>query len=268
MQVDYLLKKGTKKLNEDAVLIGDDVFGVFDGASSSNSLTYEEEKTGGFLASHIAKEVFQKNDSNLCNLFKKANNQLRLEMKNRKVNLKNKINLWATTLAVIKINFDSFDWIQVSDSLILIIFKDSTYKLLVDNYDHDKETLVLWREIAKQKEKDIKSKLKKELAANRKRMNIDYGVLDGELGAINFSKQGNEKLENVRHILLFTDGLIVPKEDPRKNDNFDKLVELFLDKGLVGWSKYINDLTKLDPYCWRFPRFSDRDDQAGIAITL
>ena len=59
-QVSQIQEKGSGIINEDSILVKDDIFGVFDGASSLNKYIDENGKTGGYLASSIVKEIFEK----------------------------------------------------------------------------------------------------------------------------------------------------------------------------------------------------------------
>ena len=61
-KVDCLSKQGSGRINEDAALIKDNLFAVFDGAGSLVSFVDERGRTGGYLASTIAKGAFSAND--------------------------------------------------------------------------------------------------------------------------------------------------------------------------------------------------------------
>src|SRR5258708_12016432 len=62
MHLDHLLDKGVGKINEDAILLGKNRFGVFDGASSLDAYTDEEGRTGGYLAANIVRDTFENSD--------------------------------------------------------------------------------------------------------------------------------------------------------------------------------------------------------------
>jgi hypothetical protein len=98
-------------------------------------------------------------------------------------------------------------------------------------------------------------------------MNRSYGVLNGEKEAEQFLRSGIEPLENVKQILLFTDGLHIPDKIPQKKKNFDCLVEYYLSCGLTGLKDYVRELEKMDPECKIYPRFKCHDDIAAISIT-
>ena len=64
-------------------------------------------------------------------------------------------------------------------------------------------------------------------------MNRTYGVLNGEPQAMPFMRTGILPLAGVSHVLLFTDGLFLPKEDPCAGPDFQRWARLFLRGGLT-----------------------------------
>jgi hypothetical protein len=93
-------------------------------------------------------------------------------------------------------------------------------------------------------------------------------VLNGERAAENFILSGVEPLEEVAHILLFTDGLQLPTPDPEPLKRFDDLVNNYLRLGLHGLRDRIRAIEDKDPMCRQYPRFKCHDDIAAIAVTL
>jgi serine/threonine protein phosphatase PrpC len=268
MKVSFISDKGSSFVNEDNYLIGDNIFGVFDGATSLDWYIDSDGKTGGLLASSIAKEVFGENKKLLRNLAINANNAIKDKMISRGIDVSNRMNLWSTSAAVVRINDNLIEWLQLGDSLILVIYNDDSYKLIVEDYDHDKETLIMWKELWQKKVENIRKKLNDQILKIRTGMNIDYGILNGEDKMLNFVNEGSLTWKNVKYILLFTDGLFIPKEDPRDQDDFRILIDLFLEGGLEKIKNYIRALENQDPNCWVYPRFKQHDDIAAISITF
>lgn len=130
MQINWVLDKGSRETNEDALLVKDDLFGVFDGGSSVVKYIDSKGKTGGFLAANITKRTFENGSGDLLSLAKQANLRINQKMRARKVDLTDKANRWCTALAVINLGRKSFDWVQIGDCLILIIFKDNWKKFV------------------------------------------------------------------------------------------------------------------------------------------
>lgn len=268
IKVDYIEDKGIAKISEDRILIAENLFGVFDGITGFVKYEDEHGKTGGFLAADIARKTFESNKGNLFDIAVLANKNIREAMINCAVDMSDKLNLWGTTVAVLKVNEDDFDWVQISDSLILIVYNDGTFKVLVDDYEHDKEWLKKCEELAQKQVTDIRSHLQDFLYKTRRESNIGYGVFNGEDEAIGFLKSGKESLENVAHILIFTDGLFIPKSGPDTPDDFQSLVDLFLQGGLKRVKEYVRDLEDSDPNCWKYARLKQYDDIAAIAISF
>jgi hypothetical protein len=268
LKIEQLYEKGSNKLNEDALLIQDNLFGVFDGATSLDKYTDEHGYTGAYIAANITRDIFKKNNASITELAHEANSRIREKMIATGIDISKKINLWSTTVAVVKINKHDFDWVQISDSLILVIYEDGRYKLLIKDYDHDKELLGKWKKLADQKVEKIFDTLHDDLIKNRNRAGVEYGNLDGQKEAANFLKSGTESLKNVKHILVFTDGLFIPKENPQDTEDFDTFTSLFLKGGLTEVRDYVRKVEKDDPNCWKYIRFKQFDDIAAISLTF
>lgn len=272
MTYESIYDQGVGTVNEDALLVDPDnsIFGVFDGATGLDKYINNEGKTGGYLASHIAKETFVRYPSlPLKEVFVQANKNIQESMTISQIDMTDKINLWNTALAVIRIQKShTLEWIQTGDCIILLIYKDKTHKVLVTDYDHDHETNLMWHQLAKQKISSIRSELIDQIKKVRREANIRYGILNGEPESLEFLKTAITPLDNVSHVLLFTDGLIIPKEDPSDPDNFNLLVSIFLEQGLEAVKNYVRKIENGDPESWKYPRFKKHDDIGAIAITL
>ena len=163
MRVSTLSEKGTGAMNEDFHFIDGDLFGYFDGATSLSSRVYENGYTGGFLAANIAGKTFRKNNNTLHNLAINANQAIGHAMETRGVCLKDKRHLWSTSAAVVRLKKEAFEWIQIGDCLVLVIFKNGTYQVLMDDFDHDLATLRLWQERMNGTSEPILSALKDQI---------------------------------------------------------------------------------------------------------
>jgi serine/threonine protein phosphatase PrpC len=268
MIVDSLLEKGIGILNEDVVLIHDSIFGVFDGATSLTDDFLNNEFTGGYLAANIAGEVFKQNNDTLRNLAAKANAEIGNAMRIRGVNLKDKRYLWSTSAAVVRIGDTEFEWAQIGDCLVMLVYDDDTYEILTPGFDHDLETLQLWQKISHKTKETIHSALKDQILKIRAQMNITYGVLNGEKEALSFLHTGSKALYGVKNILIFTDGLFIPKENPELRDDFDLFFQLFQEGGLSNIKKYVRKMEGTDVDCRIYPRFKTHDDIAAVSLSV
>lgn len=265
MRVETLVDDGRKK--EDSLLASKDVFGVFDGAGPLDPFPSQNGKSAGLIASSIAKEEFAK-DGPLVERATLANTKIREAMLAAGADVSRKTSLWCTTAAAIRLRKDAFDWLQIGDSLILVINEDGSFKLLVEDYDHDQEVLSIWKQLAQQKKEGIRKLIDSPLRELRSTVNKGYGCLTGEKEALDFIKEGTHTLEGVKHILLFTDGLFLPKEDPTEGDDWDRFVRIFLKEGLLGLKTLVRSLEAEDPNCWKYPRYKQYDDISAIALTF
>lgn len=266
MEINLVIDEGKRK--EDTCLMKDNIFGVFDGFNSLDRFIDKDGKTGGLIAATIARDNFLENNKDLKELTIEANQRIKERMFALNIDINKKTGLWGTMVAVVRIKNNSFEWVQLGDSLILVIYKDNSFKLLVEDYDHDKEVLSVWKELANQKKENIRELIDSTLRENRSEINEIFGGLTGEEKSISFLKTGEENLENVKHILLFTDGLFIPKEDPLEADDWNMFVKLFLEGGLKYIKDFVRGLEKEDPNCWKYPRYKQYDDITGISITF
>jgi len=267
MKVDFLTERGSGSVNEDQILMAEPVFGVFDGATSLNKYVDQSGKTGGLLASSIAKETFMKNDKSLLALAMEANGSILHAMQQKGIDTGDKLNLWATTVAVIRIAEREIEWLTVSDSIIMVFDTNGRYRLLGKFHDHDIDTLKLWKEYGARKVENISEKLTGPIIENRRRTNIDYGALNGEAEFVQFVQRGTLPLANIAHILLATDGLFVPTEKPEAED-WDQFATLYLEGGLERLRESVREREQSDPKCWKYARFKVHDDIGAIAINF
>jgi hypothetical protein len=267
MRITSITDAGSGEMNEDNFLIKDDLFAVFDGLTGLQKYKSREGKTGGFIAAEIAKKVFERNDKPLAELAKEANAGIRKAMVEKGINVSDKLGLWGTAMAAVKIGNDSLDWLQIGDTNILLI-RDGSFRLLADDYDHDIESLMKWKDLAGKKKKNIRELIRDQLDATRKQSNVSYGVMNGEEEMAGFVRIGRESLEGIRHILIFSDGMIIPKKNPQDKDDLDTLVKLFLRGGMVEVKDYVRKLENDDPNCWEYPRLKQHDDLTAIAVSF
>lgn len=260
IEVNYIYEKGISPVNEDNYYINKDTntYAVFDGAGSLNG------KNGGYKASQIALNSFTNNPKdNLLDQFIDINNTISIEMNNEKVDISLKENLWSTAACAVKINLDKNEvhYAQISDCLIMFLYKDKSYKIISPNYEHDQETLTL-------KSKLSPDDFKKQIIKVRRLSNIDYGLLNGEPGAVGFIYNGSETIEKITDILLFSDGLLIPNPNPLKPDDFKTLISLYCQNGLQEIKDYVRNLQVADPRLTKFPRFKIHDDITAISIKI
>lgn len=270
MKIEIISEKGSGKINEDCFCACENVYGVFDGAGSLIKFADEKQRTGGFIASRMAANIFVKEDKPLHDIAIEANSALKNAMIARSIDTTQGVNRWSTTVSAIRIKENNFEWVSIGDSVIIATKKDATFEVVSPYYNHDVEVLQLVRSLSGKNVGnlwDYEPFLKASIILQNNR-NITYGVLDGSNEAKKFIQSGIMPLENIKSILLLTDGCYIPQENPNGNENFAGTVKIFQEKRLIGLQDIVRQMQKDDPNFWKYPRFKQSDDFTAIAINF
>jgi hypothetical protein len=264
--VETLLEKGSGELNEDVLLEEGDLFGVFDGATSLEKACLPTGLTGGLLAAQIAADAFRQGGQDLYRCAENANCRIDEAIRRNNISRNNRHLRWSTSAAIVRVGAHHFDYCQTGDSLILMIHEDGGHRQLTPETDHDRETLDLWKKSDPSSDATIHDILSDQIREVRLQMNKSYGVLNGEPEAMHFLNHGREDLAGVSAILLFTDGLFIPREHPQQPGDWDSFVRLYRQGGLGKIRDHVRSLQRHDPQCRKYPRFKPHDDIAAIAV--
>lgn len=266
-KIEHVFAQGSGPLNEDCLTCSDNLFGVFDGASSLVPHLFQG-KTGAWWASRLISNEFAKNDASLFELGSRANKQLQLQMTAMQVESKDNLHCWSASAAVCRLNENHIEWLQSGDCQILAITKEGKCRLLTDYHNHDRETLKLWQRLIASNDPEPRKKLRPQVEKVRRQMNRSYGAFNGKPAALDFFRLGRHPIDKIRHLLIFTDGLLPPSEEPGEEPDFCWLAKHFHSGGLQQVMQEIRQLEKSDPHCHRFPRFKQHDDIAAVAISF
>lgn len=266
--IETLLEKGSGPINEDVLACDNNLFGVFDGATSLVQDDLPSGLTGGLIAARLAAESFTENDGELPELAKRANQRIAEFCPDGGPTPEERFRLWSTSLAVVRLDDKHFDYCQTGDSLILVIGKDDTFTVLTPEIDQDRHTLRLWKDTPAPGDMTIHDLLADQIRSVRMKMNVTYGALNGEPAAMDFLRHGSCSLDGIGSILIFTDGLFLPRQEPDQGHDWQTFVELFRQGGLRLIHERIRAVQSLDPRCRTYPRFKCHDDVAAVAITL
>ncbi|MBE1424499.1 serine/threonine protein phosphatase PrpC [Desulfomicrobium macestii] len=261
MKIEHILEQGSGAQNEDYLIMDNNIFGVFDGATSLTGACFEEGKSGGCMASSIAGQVFLRNHHPLVRLGAEANDSIRARMERSQIDLSRRCGLWSTSAAVVRLGDGEIEWFQTGDSQVVFVDRDGGYKVAARREDHDYPTLSMIRERGRSH-----PEVQRLVETIRQGMNRDYGVLNGEREAERFFRTGTEPTCNIKTVLLFTDGLDVPCPAPKKYKDFSCLVSMASELGLEGLRDHVRRQEAADPDIERYPRFKKHDDIAAIAI--
>jgi Protein phosphatase 2C len=267
-RVETLLEKGSGLINEDVLLQDGNIFGVFDGATSISTTDLPTGLTGGLIAAQIAAETFRQGGDDLLCCAEEANRRISRALCPENISHDKRYRLWSTSAAVIRLAGDHFEYCQTGDSLVLVIRKDGSFSNLSPEINHDRETLRQWKDAQVPNGVTIHEALKEQIRNVRMEMNVTYGVLNGEPEAMDFIRHGRRSLNGIAAILVFTDGLFLPREDPDREIDWPAFVALYRHGGIKAIHEYVRSKHCQDPDCRKYPRFKTHDDAAAIAITL
>jgi hypothetical protein len=268
LKIQKIYSRGSGKINEDEFLIKDNLFAVFDGATSLIGYADKRGRTGGRIAAEIAKDIFSQNSSSLKNLAIITNKKIRAAMIKSSINVKNKEEIWSAGFAAVRIKKREIEYASILDCLILVIFKNNSHKLLNPYINHDLTDLISWKKLADRKTKNIRSEMKVRLIKTRKAAGIKYSSLNGLENVEKFLKFGKINLKNIKSIILFTDGFLLPKRDPEREEDWKTFVKLYQARGIKGVLDYVRRLEATDPNCWKYPRVKQYDDATAVSIDL
>ena len=265
--VETLHEQGSGEQNEDVLLWSEALFGVFDGATSLDKYCDPDGATGGLCAASIAAATFENHSGSLPQAAEEANRLLREKQIRCGIPLDQRQRLWSTSMAVIRMHATTFEYCHTGDSMIMLLYRDGGHSLLSPELDIDSQTLELWRNIASDNQ-PIHSLLADQITKVRLQMNVTYGVLNGEPESIHFLCHGRASLAGVSDILLFTDGLLLPKAEPGRPSDWGAFAGLYRKGGLAAIRNHVRALQREDLTCRRYPRFKAHDDIAAIAISV
>jgi serine/threonine protein phosphatase PrpC len=267
-QVTSLHETGVRKLNEASLLINEklSVFGVFDGASSLDKYLSADGKTGAYLASNKAAEVFAGPHTNLAEALQAADQAIDQLHKQSSIDTSDRVNRFSTTVAAVKISEDQAELLQVGDSVIIVIYKDGSAKAPLGYHDHDLEVMRKWRKLADEGQTNIRQLVAEDVIQLRRTGNTEYGTLNGDGAAKKFMQTLILDLKDVASILIITDGMFVPKTDPETGEDWNYYAKLYKEGGLEKIYQTVREIEKSDPELIKYPRYKLHDDASGVAI--
>ena len=266
-RVTTLHEQGSGSCNEDVLLHGDNLCGVFDGATSLAGTTSLNSIPGGLRAASLAAETFRRQTGSLAQTAEEANHRIRAAQGYARIPQDRRLHLWSTSLAVVRLDHASFEYCHTGDCMIMLLHHDSGHTLLTPELDIDSSTLELWRQ-SDGTGYDIHSLLAGQIAGVRLQMNRSYGVLNGEPEAVDFLRHGRHSLAGVSDILLFTDGLMLPKADPGHPTDWHRFAAIYRRGGLAALRDHVRAAQESDPACRLYPRFKMHDDIAAVAVSF
>lgn len=268
MHIEIIHSQGSGVMNEDHYLIRDMRFGVFDGMTSLQKYVSPAGKTGGYLASRNTRDVFAR-EGDLDSLAMTANYEIGQMMGLAEIDRSDPCNLWGTSAAVVDIDQEANElrWLKIYDSKILLVY-EAHHTFLGRTHDHDVPSLQLLKMLSTEDSPMENPGMIAEIERVRRLMNQDYGCINGSSNVGNYIDSDSLPLGGLQSVILFTDGLEYPKEDPLAENDWNRFVKGYREFGLRGLANGVRMMESLDPNCKKYPRFKQHDDIAAIAVTL
>lgn len=283
---ETIYEKGSGKENEDGFVINKEagLFAVLDGATAlvKNNVT-------GATASSIVKAVLDKenHEGNLLTTILKANRILGTrvleyfkEQGYKNVESIPKVERSTTGAIAIKIHHNRLEYVQAGDCMLFVQYENGEIRTLT--YDQ----VSALDQLSIEKAQEVHSKLEKQepkgdihqivrerilpiIKKNRNMLNTDqgYGILDGSKEAERFLESGSITLNNVKKILLLSDGLQLPNVKAGGIACWEETAKLAFDKGLEHLYQTVQGMEDSDPEGKVYPRLKPSDDKTGILIT-
>lgn len=273
VRVSSLCEVGIREINEDAVYIDETrkLFAVFDGVSSLDGYEDSQGKTGGYIASHTGVEVFRSSHGEgLKALFIAANNEVERLHEEAGIDTSDPIHRFGTTAAVVQIHPNSVELLQCADSIVLVINNEGKARVPLGYHDQDLPAMLEWQRLIQSgiAPAEVHARVRPMTIEKRREVNKTFGTLNGDPRAEKFALHAVIPIENIKHILLLTDGMYLPKEDPAAEEDWQRYADIFLESGLRGLFDTVRSLENSDPDLTRYPRYKLHDDASGIALSL
>ncbi|MBL3582387.1 protein phosphatase 2C domain-containing protein [Oleidesulfovibrio alaskensis] len=266
---------GSGKENEDRLIAAGNCFAVVDGASSLDGSLYDGH-TGAWNAACCVSAALERgfalqDEPSLTGIMQRANAYLARQMASYGIDTsapQDRLRLWSASAAALRLTENSAQWAQIGDCRVMFIDTSGRWHMPARNYDHDRLTMIRWKQLSRAGVRDIRAALHDQIVSVRRSMNRTFGVLNGEPEMSRFLQYGEMSLDGIAHILLFTDGLSLPEAAPEYGTSFGDLARAYLTRGLEGLHRHIHALQSQDPDCRMFPRFKCHDDVAAVALTM
>ncbi len=277
MKIEHLTVQGCNEWNEDALILNERerIYGVLDGATSLSSAVGVE--TGGYLASRIAKEVFETSElpagcAPLRSLVLKANERIRMAMLERGVDVNDKNALWAAGIVVVRIGEHQIEYAQTGDCMLVAVYKDGTVRTVThDQVDHfDEKSRLLWERYSKEglPPDEVRSRVYETIKQNRLKTNTSegYAILNGEPELEHYVEHGGLNRIQLSSLLVLTDGLFLPRKSGEPTPSMSDMVALIDEKGLSGYVDWLIANEYDESQQGKYTRLKVADDKTAIRI--
>jgi serine/threonine protein phosphatase PrpC len=275
-----------EKPNEDAFAVAVDgeylIAGVFDGTTSLKPIKSLGDQSGARFAAHFLKSEFANLDP------KSAARQMLLEL-NRKIlekslqfegaSLSDTHTLPASGGTMVKIEMDKnlISFAHLHDSCGVKYYKDGRSEVFTDDKNHkfDARMFDLIAQIAK--EKDVTPKVARQdervkqaliqmfIERNNNPDGTGNGLINGDPNMEQYIYSGSFGSEDLKAVLLCTDGLVPQGWSINEHEDRMKILNLVEKDGFQGLFTVKRQSEDNDPD-WNHIRYKHSDDATGLLI--
>lgn len=266
--VTRITEQGSIIHNEDRYLIKNNVFAVLDGATNVGRELSIYEMTPGEFAAETLRESLDETDG--------IEDGLRLA--NTKIDdgirqfffEPTKQDRFSSTATVVRINENNtLDYWNVADSFFFLINKEGKVVVPFDLYEFDRNNLIELKKRLDNKDiEDPIEEMREIILTSKNEANKSYAVFNGEQEVFNLMKKGSVDLTNIATVVLFTDGMNYPSEDPTMPTDYQAMADLYLEGGVEHMLDTVREMEEEDPEFKKYPRFKMHDDATVIAVDL
>lgn len=291
MNVEMTYEIGSNPTNEDAYVINEtnNIFSAIDGATGLGGLS-------GKIAAETIGHALNRYSTfdTLLDCIKKGNNDLGVKTNKEfgsTIESIPKENRSTCGIAAIKINDKNLEYVHAGDCMIFIKYQDGEIRSLthehlfkldsvaiemmhgkiMDRYKQGKIPNENNEEDVKKFLNEIRAEILPTLIENRKKLNTKngYSIIDGSLEAMDYVEFGKVPLLNITEILLLTDGMQLPSQNPTVGYSiWTESAKYAFNHGVETLKKHIIQLEQSDKICIKYPRLKLADDKTGILIKL
>ncbi|NBD24451.1 protein phosphatase 2C domain-containing protein [Paenibacillus glycinis] len=281
MKLNVRTQQGVGAWNEDAVVCEESLglFGVLDGATSLAPYRGPGGETGGYLAAQEAAAACIREGhagTGLPEIMTQANARLRAAMGEAGISPDIPEALWSACAVLVRVGSKWIEYAQLGDCMLAVYYADGTIRIAThDQLAHvDDRTKAAWQEgvaAGLTSSAELWAHARSQIVAGRALANRTggYGVLNGDDACADFVEYGRISVSNVVSLLLFSDGLYMPKPPGESDrDSAVQIASLVREMGLPRYMAWLTELEETDPDCTRYPRVKKSDDKTAIWIEL
>src|SRR5699024_3818518 len=266
-KIQYIKEKSPAKAEcEDALLLNDNasIFGVMDGSTPIDHYKDKNGHNSAYLAANFFKQHLESLDQvdYLHHQILKVNKLLQNEMEKNLIETRNKAELWSTCISAIQIKKNTLVYASLGDTMILTSNKYGKVNVLtVNTVKNINARAKLSREIKRDHDcgfpdETYFQKEQNKITYHRQMANTPngYSIANGMEEAQLYIQHGMVNIENLKHVLLMSDGMFNDKNN---------LKDVYSVVNKIGLNNYVKKLLTYEK-----ENDISADDKTAILLTF